>query len=112
MPMTGMHHTKEFKEKMKDNNYHWKGGFTKDNEGYILFKTPKGCRFSCMANKQRYTKVSRLMMSAYLGRPLTSEEVTHHINGIRDDDRIENLRLFDNQSEHIAHHHKLGGYIR
>jgi hypothetical protein len=46
----------------------------------------------CKSNGQ--IKEHRAVMAISLNRPLESDEVVHHINGIRDDNRVENLEIF------------------
>ena len=85
-------------------HYSWKGGQFKTEEGYCLVHSPN----HPLAIKMGYVRRSHLIMEKHLGRYLTSKEVVHHINSIKDDDRIENLQLFVNKSEHTKHHRPKG----
>ena len=70
----------------------WKGGKTYDGSGYILIHSPN----HPFAKKQGYVPEHRLVMEKHLGRYLEKWEIIHHINGIRNDNRIENLELCPN----------------
>lgn len=58
-------------------------------------------------NARKYGKIkrSRLIMSEHIKRPLKNGEHVHHINGIRSDDRIENLIIMT-KSAHSSLHTK------
>jgi len=68
----------------------WKGGRRKRKDGYIQLASPK-YPGSTYPNK---TLEHIVVMSRHLGRPLEKDETVHHKNGIRDDNRIENLELW------------------
>ena len=81
-------------------NSNWKGGKNKNNFGYIYIYCPTHPH----AINERYVQEHRLVMEKHLGRFLTRKEVIHHINGIKTDNRIENLKLFSSVGTHGAFH--------
>ena len=79
----------------------WKGGRFKVKSGYVYVKDPA----HPFPNKPYgYVLEHRLVMEKHIGRYLNPEEVVHHINGIKDDNRIENLMLFPNKAAHNSFH--------
>ena len=70
--------------------WNWKGGRQKKSEGYILVKAPNH-PFTC--KYKGYVLEHRLVMEKKIKRYLNPWEIIHHINGVRDDNRIENLQL-------------------
>jgi hypothetical protein len=70
-------------------NPQWKGGRTRV-KGYILSYAPE----HPFASALNYVLEHRLIMEQMLGRFLTKDEIVHHLNGQRDDNRPENLELF------------------
>ena len=77
-------------------NHHatgWKCGRHIDSNGYIHIYTERDNPYYSMANVDHYISEHRLVMAGHLDRCLQSWEIVHHLNGIKDDNRIENLQL-------------------
>ena len=80
--------------------WHFKGR-RYDGSGYIVIHAPE----HPFSQKNKTVKEHRLIMEKHLGRYLTKTEVVHHINGIKDDNRIDNLQLLSHQAEHLLLQH-------
>lgn len=76
-------------------HWRWKGGRAEAASGYILIRH----------NTRKYVPEHRFLMEQLLGRKLTSNEVVHHINENKSDNRLENLQVLS-RAEHASHHHK------
>ena len=79
---------------------HWRGGMYTNSKGYVMVY----CGERDGANKSGDIPQHRLVAEEFWRRELNRDEVVHHINGIRDDNRPENLWVF-NRKEHRRMHH-------
>lgn len=77
------------------------GHVKKHNAGYVLAY----CPMHPHAHADGYVMLHTVVMERYIGRFLADDEVVHHINHNRVDNRIENLMLMK-KKEHMSMHMK------
>lgn len=63
--------------------------YTKNHDGYVV-----------VVQKGREYREHRLVMEKMIGRKLEKHETVHHKNGVRDDNRPENLELWSTHHSH------------
>jgi len=94
----GFKHSEESKKKMiecklREKHPNWKGGKILHHCGYIYILIDG-----------HYRVEHRYMMEQFIGRKLEKNEIVHHINGIKTDNRIENFEIMD-----IVEHGRIHG---
>jgi uncharacterized protein (DUF1330 family) len=88
----------------KHNHSYKKGRI--NHEGYILILLHDytGKKY------KNYVLEHRSVMEKHLGRYLTENEIIHHINNNKSDNRIENLKLFT-RSSHLKFHQEAYNFL-
>ena len=106
----GAHHSEKTKLLMSkkrkfflgEKSPNWKGGrMLIDNYWYIL--SPNHPNKTQMG----YVAEHRLVMEKKIGRLLNHDEVVHHLNGIKTDNKECNLVLCKTIAEHNSHHERV-----
>lgn len=81
------------------NGFNGIGHLKRRSDGYIAAYVPDHPN----ARADGYVMLHTIVMERHLGRYLNPNEVVHHINHIRNDNRLENLLLMD-KHEHYSMH--------
>jgi len=72
------------------------------SKGYITIWLAPTDFFYPMADGRKRVLEHRLVMARHMKRCLLPWEVVHHVNGIRNDNRIENLQLLAGRKHHLV----------
>jgi hypothetical protein len=78
----------------------WKGGRVQWPGGYMAVRVDDG------KGGRTYVLEHRHVMEQHLGRPLDPKETVHHLNGVKDDNRLENLELWTGRHGKGVRHHE------
>ncbi len=77
-------------------NGNWKGGRTVDANGYVLLRTASPTK------RHPYELEHRVLWERAYG-PLPKWHIIHHLNGVKADNRLENLAAMSRADHHTKH---------
>jgi HNH endonuclease len=80
-----------------ERNSNWKGGRIVASNGYVMVKRPGHHLADCRG----YVYEHRIVAEEKLGRHLLPGEVVHHVNGIKSDNRPENIEVLSSTAHHF-----------
>jgi hypothetical protein len=91
-------------------NGRWNSTRLRTSQGYVLVRVPKGHHraFGPPRLVGAYAYEHDLVAEEMIGRHLLPDETVHHRNGLRDDNRPENLEV-TTRSEHAREHSAFPG---
>lgn len=116
----GQGHTEAARQRMKEaatgkflreNSTQWKGGRYRDRSGYVhvmiaTLPTPARELAEAMRPTKNYILEHRVVAAILLERPLGREEIVHHKNGAKADNRPENLEVM-RRDAHSGQHREM-----
>lgn len=95
--------SKSTRARTREKNPNWKGGRTIASTGYVLIKVGFDHHLAAVNG---YAYEHRLVAEKILGRRLRPGELVHHINGIKTDNRPENIEVCKSIAHHYLRHRK------
>jgi HNH endonuclease len=82
-------------------NPNWRGGRSLSSNGYFLVRVGI---FHHLSDVRGYAYEHRVNAEKKIGRRLFAGELVHHINGEKQDNRLENLMVVPSIAHHLAEH--------
>ena len=102
----GLRKTKDIESQNRSNarkgekSASWKGGRKRTNKGYISIMMPEHRR----ADANGYALEHIVVFENACGITIPDDCCIHHLNGIKDDNRIENLCMMQRKAHTVFHH--------